>query len=163
MKSHFSGLPGHNTLGIYALIAVTEPLGKDLIPHSIIDPGGSFADIRRIHPGHDEIREGLALSIHLFFCIEAILKVVHYFLSGMEFEIILAPLIFRPECGGPPDVILKPFLEADFFLLPAPALISAHYSGIIRITIVYINFIYVISCFDIDDQMLCIQWIAVLL
>ena len=154
MKSHLPGLPGHNTLGIYTLIAVAESLRKDLIPHSIIDPGGSLADIRRIHPWHDEIREGLAISIHLFLCIEAVLEEVHNLISGVKFKIILASLIFRTKRGGPPDVILEPFLEADFFLLPAPALVSAHYSGVIGITIVYIDFINIISCFDIDDQLL---------
>ena len=157
---HRTGLPWKYTVVFPVRRAVTEPVREDLIPDSIIDPGRRPVHIRRIHPWHDKILEQAARHINLLFREESVFKVIPYSLFRMKFKIIFTPFIRRHERRRPPDLMGKALFIDDLLPLSCPPLVSAQYPRVKRIAVDDKHSFYIVSCLQVDDQMILVQRIT---
>ena len=92
--------------------------------------------------------------MHLFFGIKSVLEEEHCLITADYLKIVFAALKFREKCRCPPYVSLLSLLEEYFFLAALPLFLASHYSGKIRIAMMYVYLVHIISGLNIYDQLI---------
>ena len=149
-------VPGHDIQRVFLRRSVAEAVRENLIPDRFVHPVRRPVHIGRVHPGHDEALEHAPFHLHLLRGQEAVLKIVPDLVLCMQFKIVFAPLVFRPQGGGPPELMAEPLFKNDLLPFSRPFLTSAHNARFVGVSVMQEDPLHVIARFQVHDQLVLV-------